>query len=278
MRLRRICGTEVDYSARCYRAAPDLDRCTPVLGYLTSEFDLQAAEVGARKLAAMGIHREENVGLDVFERMRDFHGFDVRSKKVSNQLERSIDAEHAVGIFLSPWQKAPPTGGRRVTVAFSVSRQDISRLQAKLRGHPDGSWSWAASEPRPFFGQSEGVWASGDDRDEIESWIDAWVPTLVSEAPSLGFIEAWWEHTRPPAEDADQTGIWFGRYQWPRICNQLLWGWTAEAETELLEPYVKITERFGPEHRLYARRTEIVERVRSWIAEHPDGIDRQLTG
>ncbi|MEM7095242.1 MAG: hypothetical protein AAF567_19745 [Actinomycetota bacterium] len=222
----------------------------------------------------MPLPREHNVGLDVAEHLVGVYGFVPAAKKWAGLFHREMDAQHTVSASLSPYTRSAPGGGARVSVDFWVSRLDIMSLQKQVFDNVVMPRWWTIAEPARFFGQPRGGWASMsvlEDRSPIYEWLDEWVPRLVEEGPSLSFIESWW--ARPIGRE--RSG-WSHRYGDRWVCNQMLCGWSDEAERELLGPFEELiasTDRESTEHAMY---TAQLERVRRWIDEHPDGIEREL--
>ncbi len=225
----------------------------------------------------MGTARDENIGLDVAERICERYGFSAEERKSTGVFVRVMDAQHAVTISLVPWQKAPPKGGSQVSVSFGVSRRDITDLREELFDDVVSQWWWTVTEPPRFFDQPFGNWASTAERSQITEWVDLWVPRLIEEAPLLSFIEQWWHRTVAPREDGSSAN-WDSRTDVGRLCNQLLWGLTPEAEEELLVPFEQLIEQIGPDDK-YKRHDKMVAqaaRIRAWLADHPNGIEREL--
>ncbi len=62
------------------------------------------------------------------------------------------------------------------------------------------------------------------------------------------------------------------------MLNSLLDGWSDEAEEEFLVPMIATLDEDWPNDPDKSIRQGRVDRIRAWIAEHPDGVERELTG
>jgi len=86
------------------------------------------------------------------------------------------------------------------------------------------------------------------------------------------------EHCPPLDEsltDAKVRGIRHDR-AWPQITNQLLWGWTDEAERKLVLPLEQDIAHLDAEHPHRLKIEGYISAARAWAAEHPEGIEREL--
>ncbi|MEM7094424.1 MAG: hypothetical protein AAF567_15590 [Actinomycetota bacterium] len=225
----------------------------------------------------MVLPREHNIGLDVAEHLLEVYGFVPAAQKWAGLFHREIDAQHTVSVNLSPFQTRPPGGGSQVSVDFWVSRLDVMSLQKQVFDNVVMPRWWTIMEGFRFFDQPPGIWSFmsvAEDRAPMFAWLDVWVPRLVEEGPSLPFIESNFERYRVAA-GPDGYG-WSPQFGDRWVCNQMLWGWSDDAERELLGPFEELiasTDRESIQHATY---TAQLERIRRWVDQHPDGIEREL--
>ncbi|MEM7095247.1 MAG: hypothetical protein AAF567_19770 [Actinomycetota bacterium] len=134
-----------------------------------------------------------------------------------------------------------------------------------------GSWSGTVMERSSsrFAGRPPDRWNAHEcSREDVASYLERWVPTL-DEVANLSFVDAYVD-ARNPA-----TGSYL--HLQARIANRMLWGWDAEDEAMLVDDL----ERFSHVKEGHPTRVQmqaVYERRVAWIAAHPDGIERELTG
>lgn len=222
---------------------------------------------------------ERNVGWEVANRLLDVHGFEQGTDLSPGEFRRIVDSQHAATVTFEKWDEK---GGGALTARFElgVARRDINELWRDLLQEGWSIWwptlrerhPWFFNDGRPHSGMSYLTWSGGPrtySEDEVAHWVDTYIPRLLDEAMSLSFVR---EHLAKyqTGKNVDQTRL-------PRIMNALLDGeWTEEADAELLGRLRLRIEKNPPgtdNHALAVRQLAAVEK---WLAEHPDGIDREL--
>ena len=189
------------------------------------------------------------------------------------QFTLEVDDQHSATVMVGP-----NFGERRTNQAsihLGVIRRDINDLWRELysstlseshatvsNGHRPHFWR----EPDPHFSymhHSERV---------IQEWLDVHITRLADEACNFGFVSAKLEELA----NSDSTTAKFATI--PRFMTALLDGWTDEAEQEFMAPMIAQLDEDWPDDPDKSKRHAKIDRIREWIAGHPDGIERELTG
>lgn len=214
---------------------------------------------------------EVNMGLEAAERLVERFGFDRTGMK--NGWMRKMVGDHAVLAMLEPWKEKSPHGGTRTSVTFAVARTDMNQLWHDLiSSGVSPIWPTVAERGSlGFFGQRTNGWISAlHTTEEMFAWIDEWVPHMLEERiTSLEFVEEQltFQHARIVRlkRPSDWTHV-------PRFMLRLVQGgWTTADEEEFIAPRVARIEAASG-LKLEPQLREDLERLRAWMAEHPDGI------
>ena len=207
---------------------------------------------------------------------------------VPGRLFRVVDQQHAL-VFHDGLAHVGPRGGyTEVRAQLHVARRDLNELIREILDLNDPwAWEWwptfdvtrhlgiewampqhPSATPTYFKGPEE--W--------MERWIDSWLPLFEEKAPSMAFLMDVF------ARNSNRD---IGHKAHRRKFTAMLDGWTDADEEEFLAP----VERFlaDPEShesakelpratfvRLVANRRSELDRTRAWLAEHPNGIEREL--
>lgn len=215
-----------------------------------------------------------NIGLFVADLLVDQHGFEQLD--APSHFLKKVDGQHAALVSMSPWDREPPGGHDRPSVYFGVARRDINELWRDLIRETIDPWkattnvSFSADDPS--LGSLSYLTTS---RDDVAEFVDEWIPKMLAERTNLASVEA--ELTRRRRRTTVANGLMKGDPTvFPRMMNALLDGWTEEEEAEFMGELQGRHDFLNPEPR--ARVAAQMERVRAWVAEHPDGVERELTG
>lgn len=223
----------------------------------------------------MEIYPDRDIALEVIARISERHGFE-RDPNYPGRVRRTIDDQHQVMASVTPWQAwDDATEDRtRANVSFGIARRDINELWAELLDDRVATWFETIAEYLPFFGQPPAQWLSFlTPENEVESWIDEWVPQLVTKAPTLPFIESVFEMAAETPEQTEEVRQW----QWiPRSINNLLNGTHAPVWTDLIEPLRERLDEAEAGSEWYQTVEGQIDRVLAWMQENPEGVERTL--
>jgi|GEM_PF-3803903 len=225
----------------------------------------------------MGIHDERrNVEAEVADRIVEKYGFERMPNKTVAWFRLIVDSQHSAMVLFSKWDGPNgPTGGLTAAFKFGIARRDINELWSELFGNELGIWRTTVEERWPFFEHGRpgaGLSYSEYSVQEVEEWVDLWVPRLI-ESSTLPFVkEKLDEFSKRSRPTVDMTKT-------PRMMNKLLDGeWSDADEVEFLGSFHEMIEKFPADDERVVLRKAQLERLRAWLAEYPDGIERELTG
>ena len=218
--------------------------------------------------------------LDDFDETRDIHR-EIRDALVDRfgythrrqgRFTLEVDSEHSAVLVVGP-----NFGERRTNEAriwLGVMRRDINDLWRELLSKSLSEWFPTINNSEPyFFGEADPNFSHLFHTPEvIQEWLDAYIPRLASELCNYRFVsQRIDEYARNGVPAAGHPG----RLQ--LFVTALLDGWTDEAEEEFLAPMVAQLDEDWRDDPDGSIRQGRIDRVRAWIAEHPDGVERQLT-
>ena len=245
-----------------------------------------------------------NVAALVRKELTESFGYTRYKKSDLEHFIRVVDAQHAVVL-----QGDYSAGRVHMTIGFA--RRDINELCQQLDPQTDfgyGPWKplvfsqgalWSrpiAGEPARVDGRITSSWLAHDDSpEEVTEWLHRYVPGFHVGA-RLDVIEHELEDENP-----DGPAVFMGRTlptrresnKLPLMANQMLWGWRGQVDVDdYLTSYVESEaqtmnklagddlserEREQWEYQL-GRMRRIINGVQTWVAEHPNGIERELAG
>ena len=120
----------------------------------------------------------------------------------------------------------------------------------------------------PFGEGLKSFIGTGGLRPDIAGWLNRTVPRLV-ELTNYRYIADTLARHGAAAPGLDRT-------RFPRMTEALLGGWNDSHEEEFLVPMVaQLDETWKSDPGGLERRGKI-DRVRAWIEQHPDGVEREL--
>lgn len=190
---------------------------------------------------------------------------------LKGQFTYQVDSEHSAYVELSPWE-----GRRRnfASIRFGIARRDVNVLRKQLLQLELSEKFATITDREPyFFGMRsprfEYIFHTPD---VIQQWLDEMIPRLKDEASNFNFLSVKMDQYSRHAEPSTRRSVHI-----PRFMTALLDGWSDDAEEEFLAPMVAQLDedwRDDPDGLIRQGR---IDRVRAWIAEHPDGVERQLT-
>lgn len=219
---------------------------------------------------------DRNLGREVGELLVDEHGF-ARDDRVPGRFFRVVDSQHALVFWDADWDKGPggytwKAGYLTVSAQLFVARRDINELALEIYDkdifrHPYPTVR-VDREIRPMgFGRYTGQF-EGFNREverDVPAWIDSWLPEFAERTPNMPLL------TQSIAKQAAHPRGG-GVVSWVRWMTAMLDGWTEADEQEFL--LVEHDAKTGPD--TIDSFSATVERTRAWLAEHPDGIEREL--
>lgn len=215
-----------------------------------------------------------NLLLEMATLLVEEHGY--LEVPAEGRFVKQMDAQHWVGVTLSPpFRDRSPSTPSRAQARCMVSRLDINKLRRELFDADPEDWfpsvteapgPWFFGEPPVFLehealGEPPPPWLVQVPSEPLRPWLDKQVLRLEREGPSLSFVRRQLELSGPKL----LRGPW--------ICNRLLDGWDDEAEEALSNWARELAEEDNDAARAAE---EKIGRVRAWIAEHPDGVEREL--
>ena len=198
-----------------------------------------------------------NVGREVRSHLLGRFGF-VDDEARPGQYRRAVDAQHQLFITDAAWNKGKGGGHTTASLEFQVARRDINELRMELL-NPLGIWWPTVKVNKLLFDGDSKLSLLTDyklDAVAVSDYCDLWVPKFIEEAPRLLYIHEMFEVARPVKPLWRSTHI-------ARMLDTLLEGdWSATSEDEF---FFRLTD-------------EMQQRIRAWVAEHPDGIERDVHG
>lgn len=209
---------------------------------------------------------EFNLGKAVVDRLIANHGFET-SERIG-EFRCVVDSQHALVYEDKQWHRSRSGGYSSVDAWLKVARRDVNELRSHVM---DDEWSvWGPTfdvtrEVRPgafkvFFGTDA----------DVEPWIDGWLPRFVEVAPHLPLLSSVLE--KASSNPRQKDGV-----RWVRWMTAMLDGWSVEDEEEFLGPLLDGIDSPDLSEEFRARRQGRIDRTRAWVAEHPNGIERELT-
>lgn len=218
---------------------------------------------------------ELDLGRVVRDRLIDQHGFSEMNR--IGQIQRIVDEQHALIFEDGQWHRSREGGYRHISPSLKVARRDINELRAYVMD--DGWESWFATFDvtkeiglewldRPA-GRPKGFPFAGTES-QVDSWLDSWMPRFAEQAPRMPLLYKILERAKlkPHKVGAGEWQVWM---------TAMLDGWADEHEERFLIPKdTALREREDLDEVQLARLRGRVERTRAWIAEHPNGIEREL--
>jgi len=212
-----------------------------------------------------------NVGRFIGDELVERFGFS-EDAEYGGVYRRIMDSQHAVSVRMGGWDCLPGGGTPIPLPDFGVSRRDINELWHDLLNPRVKKWVDTVSGSLHFFGRPQDSFNYKDTPQTVREWTDEWIPRLIDEVPHLSFVEAQMALKAKHEYQSTRNSV-----QVPRMMTALMAGWTEAAEAEFMTPLlVQLGETWDTDLDRSMRQGKI-DRVRAWISEHPDGIERELT-
>lgn len=218
--------------------------------------------------------KEWAVGDHVHGRLVDTHGYELVDE-VLWVFRKVLDGQHAALVT------ADPTGGNRACfLQLGYARRDINELVWQLQGVLGDPWRRTA---KFMFDESEAPFPEFSGYPElpllstpeaVTEWMERWLPKFEAR---LGLDEVVAElraqiDDAPPARvDARRRGRIL-----PLMANQMLSGWRGAPDEQEYFTHLERWEAEGGSTQPMYRR--LLDNAVAWIAEHPNGVDRELAG
>ena len=204
-----------------------------------------------------------HLGKDALRILTTQFGFEGKP----HALHRQVDDQHSIFITIDPWRPRKKDSSARLIIG--IARKDNNELRRTMLQPEWETWDKTVVQKRPPFieGSPPTLFSNVTKRElGLQEWLDTYMPRLFDECANLPFIKAQLEQQK---DDKDFTIR-------PRMFEEMLDGWTNEAEVEFLDSFFipRLHAVDGPER---TKRQAQIDRIRAWIAEHPDGIERELT-
>lgn len=236
--------------------------------------DFDGLEAG--RFAAACIHKGAVVSWNIAEfaesQLLERFGFATSAHKtaqgIESVFERQVDAQHAVIVSIVGFDRGAGVG-HIPFLDLGLARRDINDLQAEMiSADISGPWTKIVDEKRGrFLGREREDWISHMHGPEVVvDYLERWIPGLDVLA-NLSFIESRLNATADVRISNDAA--------W--LSNRMLWGWRPE-DDEVLEARLAEFARAPDGHPIRVQIEAEYERRRAWIAAHPDGVARELTG
>ena len=208
------------------------------------------------------------------------------------KISRRVDRQHSLIFEDGHWHRGPKGGYTTVSPKLWVARRDLNDLSREISNpgsvrnwecrptlnvtaHLDIEWALPhrlSSQSRTFKGPEE--W--------LPPWVDSWLPVFADKAPHMPFL------TEVLAKQSNGTRAqrdWVRG--WRKLTAMLDGSWTEAHDEEFLAPIERFladpesneSTRTLPKEKLaklIVNRQAVLDRTRAWLAEHPDGIEREL--
>lgn len=210
--------------------------------------------------------KDWNVGRELRDLLFNEHGFEQGPYEEGAFLRR-VDAQHGVLINSGRWD-APDAGSKSVSIRIGFARKDNNQLWHELLDERVHEWSSTIHVSDPFGEGPKSFIGTGGLRPDIAGWLNKTVPRLL-ELANYRYITDTLARHGAAVQGLDRT-------RFPRMMEALMGGWNDAAEEEFLAPMVaQLDETWKSDPDGSVRRGKI-DRVRAWIAAHPDGVAREL--
>ena len=209
-----------------------------------------------------------NVGLELQELLFTEHGFEQGHS--GGLFLRRMDAQHGVVIKASRWTAAGG-GDRKLGVLIGFARRDNNLLWRDLINERVNEWRTTVDVLDPVGTGYKNFIGTDGLRPDIAGWLNKTVPRLV-ELANYRYISD---------TLAEQGVAYEGRLdptRFPRMMEALLGGWNDAHEEEFLAPMVAQLDETWKSDPDGSERRGKIDRVRAWIEQHPDGVERELLG
>ena len=218
-----------------------------------------------------------NVGREVGDLLEEEYGFE--RSEVPGRYFRIEDAQHALVYKDGHWHVRRDSwkggGDSTVSAQLWVARLDINELSKGTFQRKDrGGW-WptvnVTREIRPWgFGSYTGRFEGFDRTREMDvaEWVETWLPEWAEKTPNMPLLtEVIAKQAASPNNGVQAT------VRSVRWMTAMLDGWTDADEEEF---HLSYEREHPPEPDKPDTFLEHIGRARAWIAEHPDGIEREL--
>jgi len=220
---------------------------------------------------------ELNVGRAVRDRLIGEHGFEETGDPYFGTLRKVVDSQRALIFEDHDWDRSSEGGSREVSAQLKIARRDVNELRAYVSD--DGWDSWGAT-----FDVTKEISVEWLDRPDgwsrfsafagteaqVDPWLESWISRFVDEGPRMPLLYTILERAKinPNKVGASEWQVWM---------TAMLDGWTEADEQQFLIPKdIALRERTDLDEDQRFRLRGRVERTRAWVAEHPDGIEREL--
>lgn len=197
-----------------------------------------------------------NAGREVQSHLLTRFGF-VNDEDRPGRYRLPVDAQHQLVITDGTWGKSKEGGHTSANLYFQVARRDINELRGQILNDM-GVWWPTLKVDTILFDGDRTVGHLSDfrlDAAAVSAFCDLWVPRFVAEAPRLSYIHEMFAAARAHEKLARSTKI-------PRMLDSMLEGtWSSDAEAEFFPGLIVPDDQ---------------EKIRRWVAENPNGIEREL--
>ena len=210
--------------------------------------------------------KDWNVGLELRDLLFAEHGFEQGHRDGS--FLRRVDSQHGLVIRASRWAAA---GGGDVSlgVLIGFARRDNNQLWNQLLDERVHEWRTTVSVLDPVGTGYKSFIVVDGLRPDIAGWLNETVPRLVELTNYRYIADAL----------AEQREAYEGRLDptlFPRMMEALMGGWNDAREEEFLAPMVAQLDEMWKSDPDGSMRRGKIDRVRAWIEQHPDGVEREL--
>lgn len=214
---------------------------------------------------------EWNIGRFIGDDLIERFGFEADPDASGGVYRRIIDSENAVEVLIDGWSRVPGGGTPMPRPIFGVARRDINELWHELLDERMRPWAATVSEQPWFFDRERMSFRYSSSPADVSGWLDDVIPQLVARAPHWSFVKAHMELSAALPTKAGRMKV-----QFPRMMTALMEGWNDAAEEEFLSPMIAQLDEIWDLDPDGSMRRAKIERIRAWIEEHPDGVEREM--
>ena len=184
-------------------------------------------------------------------------------------FRKIVDSQHAMIIEDRSSEATKSTNHSSVHLRFELARRDINEMWRDMINDNIGPWRATIPVDLLLFDPlTEAMISSGAlDQDGVKAYFETYMPQFESLANLAGVNKAIDAIANHPKQQ--------GRERVARHMQAMLNGWTDADEEEFHAPGDRFMEA-NPDHSAYQVWEQRLTATRSWLAEHPNGIEREL--
>lgn len=220
---------------------------------------------------------EINRGRIVRDRLMGEYGF-IEMDRIG-QIRRVVDDQHALIFEDGQWHRGSAGGYRLIDPSLKVARRDVNELRALVCDDGWDSWGATFDVTREisveWLDRPDGwpkISAFAGTEAQVGPWLESWMPRFLEEGPRMPLLYTILERAKINPNKV-------GAGLWQLQMTAMLDGWTDEdEEVYCLSPERNLRSRDDVDEEIREAALARIAKTRAWVAEHPNGIERELMG